>query len=58
MQSLGRSLLLLDRTFTPEETVQKIERVTMEDVMASARAALNVEPCLSAAGKGAAAFGK
>lgn len=55
MQSLGRSLLLLDRTFTPEETVQKIERVTRDDVMDAARRSLAVEPCLAAAGKGAAA---
>lgn len=56
MQAMGRSLLLLDQSVTPAETIQRIESVTMEDVMAHARSILTVEPCIAVAGKGAQDF--
>ena len=56
MQSMGRSLLLLDRTAMPENTIRQIESVTLDDVMNAARRILSAEPCLAAAGKGTAQF--
>lgn len=56
MQALGRGLLLLGQSITPEETIRKIERVTREDVMDMARAILTAEPCISVVGKGADKF--
>ena len=53
MQSLGRSALLLDRLTTPEETLAKIEAVTMEDVLAIARRALATSPSAAIVGKDA-----
>jgi len=58
MQSMGRGMLLLDRFLTPEETIAKIDAVTLDDVMAAAQRILSAEPCLAAAGKGASAFAK
>ena len=56
MQAMGRGLLLLDQSVTPAETIQRIESVTMDDVMAHARRILTVEPCIAVAGKGAQEF--
>ena len=50
MQAMGRSLLHLNRTFTPEETIAKMEALTYDEVMDCARKSLSVTPCLSAAG--------
>lgn len=58
MQAMGRGMLLLDRIITPADTIAKIDAVTLDDVMAAANRILTVEPCLAAAGKGAAAFAK
>ena len=58
MQSMGRGMLLLDRFLTPEETIAKIDAVTLDDVMAAAQRILSAEPCLAAAGKDASAFAK
>ena len=56
MNSMGRSLLLLGKTAMPENTIAAIEAVTKDDVTAAARRILSCEPCLAAAGKGAAQF--
>ena len=58
MQAMGRGMLLLDRIITPADTIARIDAVTLDDVMAAAHRILTVEPCLAAAGKGAAAFAK
>ncbi len=51
MQSIGRSMLLLDRLRTPTETLAKIEAVTMEDVLRVARMALTSTPSAAIVGK-------
>lgn len=56
MQAMGRSLLLLDQSITPAETIRRIEAVTQESVMEHARQILSVEPCIAVAGKGAQEF--
>lgn len=56
MQAMGRSLLLLGQAVTPEETIAKIERVTKDDVMATARRILTADPCIAVVGKGAEKF--
>lgn len=53
MQSLGRSLLLFDRLRSPEETLEKIEAVTMEDVMTLAERILSAKPSAAIVGKDA-----
>lgn len=53
MQALGRGLLLLGRAVTPEETIEKIERVTIDDVNEAARRALTATPCLAVVGRNA-----
>jgi len=53
MQSIGRSMLLLDRLTTPEETLAKIEAVTMEDVLRVARGVLGARPSAAVVGKDA-----
>lgn len=53
MQAMGRSLLLLEKTASPEETVARIDAVTQDAVMAAARRSLSVEPCLAVVGRGA-----
>lgn len=53
MQAMGRGLLLLNQAMTPEETLLKIESVTMESVMDKARQILTVNPCIAVVGKGA-----
>lgn len=56
MQAMGRSLLLLDEAVTPEETIRRIEAVTLDSVMDSARESLTAAPCIAVAGKGAENF--
>jgi predicted Zn-dependent peptidase len=51
MQSLGRSMLLLDRLLPAEETLHKIEAITMEDVLRVARETLTAEPSAAVVGK-------
>ena len=58
MQSMGRGLLLLDRSITPADTIARIESVTLDDVMAAAHRIFSCEPSLAAAGKGAEQFRK
>lgn len=53
MQSIGRSTLLLDRLTPPEETLAKIEAVTMEDVLRVGRLALCASPSAAIVGKNA-----
>ncbi len=56
MQAMGRSLLLLDKAVTPEETVRHIEAVTLDSVMTIARESLTAVPNIAVAGKGAENF--
>ena len=56
MQSMGRGQLHLDRCMTPEETVAKIEAVTIESVNAVARRIFSNAPCISAVGKQAETY--
>ena len=53
MNALGRRLLILGRTRSPEEVLQDIDRTTRDDVMAVAAEVLGAQPCLSAVGRGA-----
>lgn len=53
MQSLGRGLLLFDQTRTPEETLRKIDAVSMESVMTLAQRLLSAKPSAAIVGKGA-----
>lgn len=53
MQSIGRSMLLLDRLREPEETLHKIEAVTMEDVLRVGRMVLAAKPSAAIVGKDA-----
>lgn len=53
MQSIGRSRLLLDRLTTAEETLAKIEAVTMDDVLRVARTILSQKPSAAIVGKNA-----
>lgn len=56
MQSMGRGQLHLDRCRTPEETVAKIEAVTIEGVNAVARRIFSNAPCISVVGKQAETY--
>ncbi len=56
MQAMGRSLLLLGKPVSHEETLERIERVTMDSVMAAARACLGAAPCLAVVGRNAKTF--
>ena len=56
MQSIGRSTLLLDRVTPPEETLRKIEAVTMDDVLRVARMALSAKPSAAIVGKNATEY--
>lgn len=56
MQSMGRGQLHLDRCMTPEETVAKIEAVTIESVNAVARRIFTNAPCISVVGKQAETY--
>ena len=51
MQAMGRGLLLLGQSITPEETVRRIEAVTMDHVMDKARQILADAPCIAVVGK-------
>ena len=51
MQSLGRSMLLLNRLLPAEETLHKIEAITMEDVLRVAHETLTAEPSAAVVGK-------
>ncbi|HNW85958.1 MAG TPA: pitrilysin family protein [Candidatus Limiplasma sp.] len=51
MQSIGRGTLLLNRLTPPEETLAKIEAVTLEDVLRIARASLEAKPSAAIVGK-------
>ncbi|MEG2208453.1 MAG: pitrilysin family protein, partial [Clostridia bacterium] len=53
MQSLGRGLLLLNRIRTPEETLAKIDAVTMENAMEIAARVLSAKPSAAIVGKNA-----
>ena len=53
MQGLGRSTLLRGKPTTHEETIARIEGLTMEKVMAAAQQVLTQKPCIAIAGKGA-----
>jgi len=53
MQSLGRSMLLFGKTRTPEETIAKIDAVTMDDVMAIANRVLCAQPSAAIVGRDA-----
>ena len=51
MHAIGRSTLLLGRLNTPEETLAKIEAVTMDDVLRVARMTLTGSPSAAIVGK-------
>ncbi len=51
MQSLGRRMLLYGSTTTPEETLAKIDVVTMDSVMDMARTVLTAAPSAAIVGK-------
>ena len=53
MQGMGRSTLLRGRPTTHEETIARIEGLTMEKVMAVAQQVLTAQPCIAIVGKGA-----
>lgn len=53
MQAMGRGLLLLGESITPEETIARIEAVTMDRVMTKAKEILTADPCIAIAGKNA-----
>ncbi|MBR3873023.1 MAG: insulinase family protein [Clostridia bacterium] len=53
MQSLGRNMLLFGKMRTPEETIAKIDAVTMEGTMELARRVLSAEPSAAIVGKNA-----
>ena len=56
MQSIGRSTLLLNRLTAPEETLAKIDAVSMDDVLRIAHAVLENEPSAAIVGKNAQAY--
>ena len=56
MQSLGRSLLLYNRLRTPEETLAKIDAVTMDSMMDLARRILSAKPSAAVVGRDAGRF--
>ena len=53
MQAMGRMTLLLGRPSEPQETIAKIEAVTMDKVMDCARRILTADPCIAVVGRGA-----
>jgi len=53
MQSLGRGVLLFNKTRTPEETIAKIDAVTMDSVMAIANRVLCSQPSAAIVGRDA-----
>ena len=56
MQGMGRSTLLRGRPTTHEETIARIEALTIEKVMDTARRVLTQQPCIAIVGKGAEAL--
>lgn len=58
MQSIGRGILLLGRAKTPDETIQKIDKVTIDDVHRVAKMVLNAAPSLAVVGKHAEKYTK
>lgn len=56
MQSIGRSLLLLNRLNDPDEQLEKIDRVTMEDVLRLGSLVLSAKPSAAIVGKNAQRF--
>lgn len=56
MQAIGRSLLLLGRPVPPEETLAKIDAVTLDDVLRVGRQALAGAPSAAVVGKDAARY--
>ena len=52
MQGMGRSTLLRGKPTSHEETIARIEDVTIEKVMDAARRVLTQEPCIAVVGKG------
>lgn len=53
MQSLGRRMLLFGSITSPEETIRKIDAVTMESVMELAQRLLRTQPSAAIVGKDA-----
>ena len=53
MQAMGRMTLLLGKPSEPQETIEKIEAVTMDKVMDCARRVLTADPCVAVVGRGA-----
>lgn len=53
MQAMGRMTLLLGKPSEPQETIAKIEAVTMDKVMDCARRILTADPCIAVVGRGA-----
>ena len=53
MQSLGRGVLLFNKTRTPEETIAKIDAVTMDSVMEIANRVLCAQPSAAIVGRDA-----
>ena len=53
MQAMGRMTLLLGKPSEPQETIEKIEAVTIEKVMDCARRILTAAPCIAVVGRGA-----
>ena len=53
MQSLGRGVLLFNKTRTPEETIAKIDAVTMDSVMEIANRILCAQPSAAIVGRDA-----
>lgn len=51
MQSIGRGILMLGRAKTPEETIGKVDAVTIEDVHRIAKMLLSAAPTLAVVGK-------
>lgn len=56
MQSIGRSMLLLNRLNAPEDQLQKIDRVTREDVLRVGAKVLGAVPSAAIVGKDANRF--
>ena len=53
MQSLGRGMLLFGKMRTPEETIAKIDAVTLDGTMELARRLLSASPSAAIVGKDA-----
>ncbi len=56
MQSIGRSMLLLNRLNDPEDQLQKIDRVTRDDVLRIGGQVLKMNPSAAIVGKNAERF--